>query len=345
MPLPDIHQQLPALQEWIKQHLPQLGSLQNISSITGGYSNLTFRITIENRNYILRMPPPGASVKTAHDMGREFRVLTALRPHYPLVPEPLSYCDDTAILGAPFYIMQELQGVILRPGMKRLAELSPETFTELSQRLIENLASLHAIDIHTTGLIQLGKPEGYVQRQVTGWTQRYFQSETDVLHDMNGLADWLARQQPQSQAASLLHNDYKYDNVLMDVETLSTITGVLDWEMATIGDPLMDLGAALAYWFEADDPVAFRAYNISWLPGNFSRQACADLYAERSGRDLRDLLFYYVFGLFKNAVIAQQIYFRWKQGLHRDNRFEALLQLVQSLGRHGVQTLEKNRIS
>jgi aminoglycoside phosphotransferase (APT) family kinase protein len=345
MPLPDIHQQLPALQEWIKQHLPQLGTLQNISSITGGYSNLTFRITIENRNYILRMPPPGASVKTAHDMGREFRVLTALRSHYPLVPEPLSYCDDTAILGAPFYIMQELQGVILRPGMKRLAELSPETFTELSQRLIENLASLHAIDIHTTGLIQLGKPEGYVQRQVTGWTQRYFQSETDVLHDMNGLADWLARQQLQSQAASLLHNDYKYDNVLMDVETLSTITGVLDWEMATIGDPLMDLGAALAYWFEADDPVAFRAYNISWLPGNFSRQACADLYAERSGRDLRDLLFYYVFGLFKNAVIAQQIYFRWKQGLHRDNRFEALLQLVQSLGRHGVQTLEKNRIS
>jgi aminoglycoside phosphotransferase (APT) family kinase protein len=161
---------------------------------------------------------------------------------------------------------------------------------------------------------------------------------------MNSLADWLGKQSPREQPATLLHNDYKYDNVLFDHD-LSTINGVLDWEMATVGDPLMDLGAALAYWFEANDNKAFRSYNITWLPGNLNRRDCADLYAEKSGRDLGDLLFYYVFGLFKNAVIVQQIYYRWKKGLHPDNRFETLLELVKLLGRHGIATLEKKSIS
>jgi aminoglycoside phosphotransferase (APT) family kinase protein len=344
MPLPDIHQQLPALQQWLDIHLPVGGTVQSIHPVTGGYSNLTFRLNTTAGNYMLRMPPPGSAVKTAHDMGREFRVLSALRPHYPLVPMVYVYCEDPLILGAPFYIMEELQGIVLRPGNEALTTIAPEKFHTLSAQLINNLVDLHAIDINTTGLSQLGKPEGYVQRQVKGWTERYFQSATDELNDMQVLADWLGKQTPRAQQATLLHNDYKYDNVLFD-HNLSAITGVLDWEMATVGDPLMDLGAALAYWFEANDNKAFRAYNITWLPGNLNRQSCADRYAEISGRDLGDLLFYYVFGLFKNAVIVQQIYYRWKKGLHPDNRFEALLELVKLLSHHGIATLEKNSIS
>lgn len=344
MSVPNLDQQLPALQQWLDIHLPTIGSVQKIHSVAGGYSNLTFRLHTTAGNYMLRMPPPGSAVKTAHDMGREFRVLSALRPHYPLVPEPHAYCDDSAVLGAPFYIMEELQGIVLRPGNEVLKNISPEKFQSMSRQLINNLVNLHAIDIASTGLSQLGKPEGYVQRQVKGWTERYFQSATDELKDMEVLADWLGKQTPRTQEATLLHNDYKYDNVLFD-HNLSSITGILDWEMATVGDPLMDLGAALAYWFETNDNKALRSYNITWLPGNLNRQSCADLYAEKSGRDLGDLLFYYVFGLFKNAVIVQQIYYRWKKGLHRDNRFEGLLELVKLLGRHGIATLEKNSIS
>jgi aminoglycoside phosphotransferase (APT) family kinase protein len=344
MSLPNLEQQLPALQQWLAAHLPTAGTIQNIHPVTGGYSNLTFRLNTTGGNYMLRMPPPGSAVKTAHDMGREFRVLSALRPSYPLVPRAYIYCEDTALLGAPFYIMEELQGIVLRPGHEMLKHISPEKLHSLSQQLINNLVDLHAIDIAATGLIQLGKPEGYVLRQVKGWTERYFQSATDDLNDMEVLADWLGKQTPRAQQATLLHNDYKYDNVLFD-QNLTTITGVLDWEMATVGDPLMDLGAALAYWFEAHDNKAFRSYNITWLPGNLNRRGCADLYAEKSGRDLSDLLLYYVFGLFKNAVIVQQIYFRWKKGLHPDNRFETLLDLVKLLSRHGIETLEKNSIS
>lgn len=345
MPLPDLQQHLPALQHWIDGQVPTLGKLLTLEPITGGFSNLTFRLTSTKGTHILRMPPPGSSVKTAHDMGREFRVLSALRPHYQLVPEPLGYCEDNSVLGAPFYIMEALQGTVLRPGMERVKNISADQFHHLSQLLFSNLANLHAIDIDTTQLAQLGKPEGYVQRQVTGWTDRYYKSETDALIDMNVLAEWLGKQSPRSQKATLLHNDYKYDNLLFDSEQLSIITGVLDWEMSTVGDPLMDLGAALAYWFEAGDNTAFRTYNISWLPGNLSRQECADWYAEKSGRNLQDLLFYYVFGLFKNAVIVQQIYYRWKKGLHPDNRFASLIELVKLLGRHGGETLDKNRIS
>jgi aminoglycoside phosphotransferase (APT) family kinase protein len=344
MSFPNLNQQLPTLQEWLDIQLPSVGSVQNIHPVTGGYSNLTFRINTTTGNFMLRMPPPGSVVKTAHDMGREFRVLAALRPHYPLVPQVHASCEEMAVLGAPFYIMEELNGIVLRPGKEELKNISAEKFQRLSHQLIHNLVDLHAIDIKATGLDQLGKPDGYVQRQVKGWTDRFFQSATDELNDMNSLADWLGKQSPREQPATLLHNDYKYDNVLFDHD-LSTINGVLDWEMATVGDPLMDLGAALAYWFEANDNKAFRSYNITWLPGNLNRRDCADLYAEKSGRDLGDLLFYYVFGLFKNAVIVQQIYYRWKKGLHPDNRFETLLELVKLLGRHGIATLEKKSIS
>ena len=345
MSLPDIHQQLPALQQWLNQSLPNLGTIQDIKRFSGGFSNITYRISNGQQSFVLRMPPPGSEVKTAHDMSREFRVLTALQPYYASIPKPLAFCDNPTVLGAPFYIMEYLEGMILRPNSSELKDLSADNFTTLSTELIINLATLHSIDLQSSGLIQLGKPEGYVNRQVTGWINRYYQSETDQLETINQVADWLQQQTPREQAPAMLHNDYKYDNVIFSRQQMGEIVGVLDWEMATVGDPLMDLGAALAYWFEAGDPEPFRDYNITWLPGNLSRSDCAELYATNTGRDISDLLFYYVFGLFKNAVIVQQIYYRWKKGLHNDDRFGALIHLIKLLGKHAVRTLEKNSIS
>jgi aminoglycoside phosphotransferase (APT) family kinase protein len=214
----------------------------------------------------------------------------------------------------------------------------------VSTALINNLVALHALDITTTGLNQLGKPEGYVNRQVAGWTKRYQAAQTDQIESIDQVAKWMAENHPREQAPTLLHNDYKYDNLILDPNNLSNIIGVLDWEMATVGDPLMDLGATLAYWFEAGEESVFKIYNLSWLPGNLSRQQLVDHYAQATGRDLSDILFYYVFGLFKNAVIAQQIYHRYQQGNSNDPRFGALLPMIQLLGAKAATAIEKGKI-
>lgn len=344
MSVPNLHDHLPALQEWLDAHLPQIERITDVQPFSGGFSNITFRISNSKKAYVLRMPPPGSQVKTAHDMGREFRVLTSLQPHYPLIPAALVFCDNISLLGAPFYVMEYLEGMILRPHSSQLQKLIPEEIASLSTSLINNLSRLHSIDIQSSGLIHLGKPEGYVERQVSGWINRYYQSATDTIETLNQVAGWLQQQQPREQSPAMLHNDYKYDNVIFSKQSMGEIVGVLDWEMATVGDPLMDLGAALAYWFEATDPEAFRNYNITWLQGNLTRKSAAELYAANTGRDISDLLFYYVFGLFKNAVIVQQIYYRWKKGLHTDDRFGALIQLIHLLGKHAVKTLEKNSL-
>ena len=344
MSVPNLENHLPALQEWLNEHLPQIGAITDVQTFSGGFSNITFRISHLQESYVLRMPPPGSQVKTAHDMSREFKVLTSLQPHYPLIPQALAFCDDPSVLGAPFYVMEFLEGMILRPHSSQLPKLTQEDMATLSTALINNLAKLHSIDIQSSGLVQLGKPEGYVERQVSGWINRYYQSETDTIENLNQVAKWLQQQKPHEQSPAMLHNDYKYDNVIFSRKNMGEIVGVLDWEMATVGDPLMDLGAALAYWFEATDPEPFRNYNITWLPGNLTRKAAAELYANNTGRDISNLLFYYVFGLFKNAVIVQQIYYRWKKGLHTDDRFGALIQLTHLLGKHAASTLEKNSL-
>ncbi|MFN7115238.1 MAG: phosphotransferase family protein, partial [Saprospiraceae bacterium] len=209
--------------------------------------------------------------------------------------------------------------------------------------IVDNQVLLHSLNIETTGLIQLGKPEGYVQRQVEGWIKRYYNAETDKIADLDAVAQWMQTHQPPEQAPAFLHNDYKHDNIILNPNDLSEILGVLDWEMATVGDPLMDLGATLAYWTEANDPEALKLFNLTWLPGNFTRQEVVARYAEKSGRDLSNIIFYYVFGLYKNAVIAQQIYARWKQGHSKDARFGALLPVIQTMGSKAVRAIETNQ--
>lgn len=331
-----------SLTHYLQQHGLTIGTIKKITRFTGGYSNLTYCIQTENKEYVLRTPPVGANIKSAHDMGREFRVLSILKPIYDLVPTPLLYCENSDIIGAPFYVMEKLEGIILRAASAPKMNISAETMQAISTSFIDNLVTLHALDIQTTELHQLGKPEGYVNRQVEGWIKRYYIAETDIIDSLNRVAKWLQTFQPKLQEPTLLHNDYKYDNVILNANNLSKIVGVLDWEMATVGDPLMDLGASLAYWFEKGEGDVFTNFNLTWLPGNFTRKELINRYSQKSGRDLSDILFYYVFGLFKNAVIAQQIYHRWKQGFSKDVRFGALLPMIKLLGEKAELSIEKN---
>jgi aminoglycoside phosphotransferase (APT) family kinase protein len=326
------HIDLAKLNHYLQENSPQTGVIKEIGRFTGGFSNLTYLLQTETKEYVLRKPPAGANIKSAHDMGREFKVLSLLRPHYAKVPTPVIYCDSTDVTGSPFYIMEKLPGIILRAGNAPKMHIPAATLHKLSAALVDNLVALHALDIKATGLDQLGKPEGYVQRQVEGWIKRYYTAETDKIESIDNVAKWMQQKQPRNQEPAFLHNDYKYDNLLLNADDLSEITGVLDWEMSTVGDPLMDLGATLAYWFEDGEGDVFKFYNLTWLPGNFTRKQVVERYAQKSGRDLSDINFYYIFGLFKNAVIAQQIYHRWKQGVSSDARFGALLPMIKLLG-------------
>jgi aminoglycoside phosphotransferase (APT) family kinase protein len=335
---------LSKLNQYLQTCAATIGAVTEITQFPGGFSNLTYCLKTADKDYVLRRPPFGAKIKSAHDMGREFRVLSLLQGHYNKIPKPVLFCEDESVMGAPFYIMEKLNGVILRANTAPKLGLTAEVLRASSKALIDNLVNLHSLDIEATGLIQLGKPEGYVQRQTEGWTKRYYDAETDKIELIDETAKWLNRNMPQSKGAAFLHNDYKYDNTVLNPDKLDEIIGVLDWEMSTVGDPLMDLGAALAYWSEAQDANEIKFFNLTWLPGNLNRQEAAARYAEKSGRDISNLLFYYIFGLFKNAVIVQQIYARWKAGLTKDPRFGSLLPVVKALGAQAAIYIQKGKI-
>ena len=318
-----------------------------VQQFPGGYSNLTYFLQAQDqRGYVLRRPPFGAEhIRRGHDMGREYRVLTLLRAAgYTQVPRPVLFCDDVHVLGAPFYRMERVPGLILRAATAPTLGLTPAHLRGASEALVDNLVALHSLDLQQTGLLQLGKPEGYVKRQVEGWYQRYLVAQTDDLSAIERLYQWLVKAMPAENAPTLLHNDYKYDNLVLNPADLTDLRAVLDWEMCTVGDPLMDVGTALSYWAEAGDGPFEKSFNLTWLPGNLNRQAFADRYAERSGRDLSAILYYYVFGLFKNSVVMQQIYARWKKGLTQDKRFAGLLLGIESLSATAERTLERGTL-
>lgn len=311
-----------------------------------GFSNLTYLIEWGSRDFILRRPPFGANVKTAHDMGREFRMLSRLKPVFAKVPQPLLYCEDDTVIGAPFYLMERVNGVILRAGMPQQAYPNASQMEAVAKKFIQNLAQLHSLDIHTSGLEDLGKPEGYAERQVQGWIKRYHGSQTHEISAMDFTADWLLSHIPLSGKPALIHNDYKYDNLVLDPDDLSRIKAVLDWEMATIGDPLMDLGTSLAYWVTAEDPDFMKGLNlnISHLPGNPDRTTLANWYFEATGQPPVNLIFYYVFGLYKIAVIIQQIFYRYEKGYTRDPRFAQIIEGVKAYGKAAQLAIEKQRM-
>jgi aminoglycoside phosphotransferase (APT) family kinase protein len=314
----------------------------------GGHSNLTYLVQKGERELVLRRPPfGGEKIETAHDMGREFRILSGLADVYPRAPRPLALCEEPEVLGAPFYLMERRSGVILRGHRPpRGLTLSAEMMQTLSGALIDLLAELHAVDVAAAGLSGEGRPEGYVERQVTGWARRYEKARTDDVPQVEQVATWLAENRPAEVGAALVHGDFKYDNLVLDPRDLSRVVAILDWEMATVGDPLMDLGTSLGYWIDPDDPPEHRMLPLgpTLLPGNLTRPQLVERYAARSGRDLSNILFYYVFGLFKIVVIAQQIYRRFKDGLTRDPRFASMIMGVQIIGRTAATALDRGRI-
>lgn len=347
------------LEAWLRQVLPELSGSVEIRQFPKGYSNLTYWVRVGDRELVLRRPPFGAKIKTAHDMGREYRILSHLISVYSKVPRPLAYCDDVTVLGAPFYLMERVQGIILRNQPPAGLELPPPLMRRIAESFIDNLADLHAVDYLAAGLGELGKPEGYVARQVDGWIKRYQNARTDDLPEMERTARWLIERQPAEAVGMklrgdpsairgcLIHNDYKHDNLVQDPQAVSQIKAVLDWEMATIGDPLMDLGSTLGYWVDPDDPEDWQkqSFGLTTRPGNLNREQLVERYEAKSGRPIGDAVFYYVYGLFKIAVIVQQIYARYKLGLTQDARFAGLIQLVRSASQTACLAIEKKRIT
>lgn len=334
-----------ALSAYLQQQLGWEGELE-VAQFPRGHSNLTYLLRMGDRDLVLRRPPFGARVQSGHDMAREFKVLSHLWSVYDKVPEPLHLCEDPAILGASFYLMQRVQGVILRPHMPEAMRPAPALMARIAQGLVATLAELHQLDLRAAGLQAWGRPQGYVQRQVEGWTRRYHHAQTDELPDMQALATWLQGHLPSDEAATLIHNDFKYDNLVLAPGDWSQVMAVLDWEMATVGHPLMDLGTSLAYWVEPTDPPLMQQLALSptLLPGNPGRVELAHRYAQASGRAVDQLVFYYAFGLFKVAVIAQQIYARYRAGHTQDPRFKSLIQAVRMCAQMGLQAVQKGRI-
>lgn len=338
---------LTALGAYLRVHIPDLEQVElEVLQFPSGHSNLTYLLRIGRRELVLRRPPFGAKIKTAHDMQREYHILSCLRQAYPKAPPPLVYCADETVLGAPFYVMERLQGVILRSKPPEGLELPEAVMQKLSENFVDNLLSIHQVDYQSIGLGDLGHPNGYVQRQVEGWTQRYLNAKTDDIPEMLAVATWLCDHMPPENPPALIHNDYKYDNLVLDPTDLTQIIGVLDWEMATIGDPLMDLGTALGYWVDPNDPAEIKAlsFGLTMLPGNLTRLQIAERYASQSGQDLTNLTFYYVYALFKIAVIVQQIYARYKAGFSHDPRFAMMIFAVHVLSQVGVRVMHTGRI-
>jgi aminoglycoside phosphotransferase (APT) family kinase protein len=337
---------LTRLEPYLRHHFPGDKGELLVRQFPSGHSNLTYSLSLGARELVLRRPPFGSKVKSAHDMSREFRVLSKLHSVYPPAPEVLLYCDDESVIGAPFYVMQPIHGVILRSHVPHALDFSAEKARRLSESFVDNLIRLHHVDYAAVGLSDLGKPEGYLERQVRGWTERYQGSKTHDYPEVGKIAAWMQEHMPSRGGASLIHNDYKYDNVVLDSNDITAIVGVLDWEMCTIGDPLSDLGTTLAYWVDPTDPGELQKnrWGPTNVPGSLTRAEVVQRYTQETGSDPSQIAFYLAFARFKLAVIVQQIYYRYHQGLTKDERFASMPDIVQMLLRASLHTAQTGRI-
>lgn len=337
---------LAALAAYLAAELPYLHGDLTVAQFPRGYSNLTYLLAVGKTELVLRRPPFGADIATAHDMGREVRVLTGLARVYDYVPHVLAYCTDPTVIGAPFYVMARLQGVVLRANGGQLPAVAPEVMAGLAAMAVDNLAAIHGLDVEAAGLAELGRPAGYVARQVHGWARRYQAAATGPQPELEAALAWLAAHQPREAGAALIHNDYKYDNLMLDAEDLTRLVAVLDWEMCTVGDPLLDLGTTLGYWTEPGDPPALvEHFGLTTLPGNLDREGVVARYVAARGLAEFAPLFYYVYGVSKIGVILQQIYHRYVQGRTQDARFARLDAAVCACGVMAQRALATGRIS
>ena len=326
--------------------IPDLSGEIEINQFPGGYSNLTYLIRVGEKEFVLRRPPIGAAIKSGHDMDREYKILSQLHILFPKAPQAIYYSKDEAIMGSSFYVMERVKGVILRYSMPKEMYPIKEQMKQIASSWLDTMVELHSVDYEKAGLSDLGRPGGYNERQISGWTKRYFNAKTDEVPKLEKAATWLDKNIPIESGVSLIHNDFKYDNLVLDADDWTKVKAVLDWEMATLGDPLMDIGTSIGYWINHDDPDFMKQmqFNPTHIEGNPRRGEVLHNYCQRSGRQVDDGVFYYVYGLFKIAVIAQQIYSRYKKGLTRDERFASLIDGVKSIGIIADQAISRKKI-
>jgi aminoglycoside phosphotransferase (APT) family kinase protein len=327
---------LPRLENFLRENIANLDpSPLEIRQFGTGASNLTYLLRIGDWEAVLRRPPLGPVAPKAHDMAREYKILSKLHQVFPLAPQPYFFSDDEQIIGSPFFVMERRRGIVLDTEFPPFYTPTPEICQQISEAMVDRLVELHGIDYETAGLNEIGYPEGFMERQVNGWIGRYERAKTEEIKGVEKLKKWMIDHIPVSSKPAIIHYDYKLNNVMFDSDDFSKMVSIFDWEMTTIGDPLADLGCALGYWVQDNDPDVLKYGRgkppVTVLPGFMSREQFLEAYAKKSGRDVSQIHFYLTFAYFKMAVILQQIYYRWKRGQTTDERFSRFGDFAQSL--------------
>jgi aminoglycoside phosphotransferase (APT) family kinase protein len=335
---------LQRIEAFLKQKLPELAEEPLlIKQFSAGRSNLTYELQIGDWEAVLRRPPLGPVAPKAHDMAREYKILEAIHPYFPAAPKPYVFADES-VIGSPFFVMERKRGYVLDTEFPSGVEATVDLCRNISNIMVNSLVELHQINYKQTGLVDLTKPEGFMERQVHGWVSRYERAKTDEIKNIEYLKEWLVLNIPPSQEPTIIHYDYKLNNSMFDYDFTKMI-GLFDWEMTTVGDPLADLGAAMSYWIQPDDSELLKKgmgnTPITAFPGFISRDEFIEAYAKQSGRDISNMNFYLTFAYFKLAVICQQIYYRWKKGQTQDERFASLNLFVNNLVQYALYTAGK----
>jgi aminoglycoside phosphotransferase (APT) family kinase protein len=331
---------LAALADYLRGKVEGVENGIEVEQFPGGHSNLTYLLTIGGKEYVLRRAPLGPVAPKAHDMVREAHVLQAVHPHFPPAPRVYLICEDPGILGAVFFLMQRRRGIVLRDHIPPEVAAHADYARRISRAFVDCMVQLHSVDVEKHGLVSLGKPEGFVARQVKGWSERWERARTAPSPEMDRVMAWLVKTIPPSGRPTLVHNDFKLDNVMLDASTPDRIEAVLDWEMTTVGDPLCDLGLTLCYWCSAL-VLGTTLQAVTTGPGWWTRDEFVSHYAEKTGRDVFALAWHETFGVFKLAVILQQIYFRFWRGQTSDERFRNFDQRVKALTERVAEMVEK----
>ena len=327
------------LAAYLKDRLPGATQSPLVRQFGGGVANLTYLLDFDTHQYVLRRPPLGPVAKSAHDMRREYKVLSVLHQVFPYAPRAFLYCDDPSVIGADFFVMERRQGIVVRRSMPPEFAALPDAPLQMSTTLVDALAEFHAVDYRAIGLGDLGEPDGFITRQIEGWYKRWHAAKTEDVPDMDATYNWLKSHQPNTSAYSLVHNDYKLDNVMFDSANPGKMVAIFDWDMCTLGDPLNDLGAMLSYWTETTDPTYFQG--MSMMPtglGFMTRRELTERYAMKSGRSIHDIHFYHALGLFRLTVIIAQIYIRYHRGQTQDQRFAAFGKMIPLMARAALET-------
>ena len=331
------------LGDYLQDRLPGATHTPLVRQFGGGAANLTYLLDYGTHEYVLRRPPLGPVAKSAHDMTREYKVLSVLHRAFPCAPRAFLYCDDPAIIGADFLVMERREGIVVRRSMPAAFSEMSDAPQRMSAALVDVLADFHAVDYDALGLGDLGRPDGFITRQIEGWYRRWQAAKTEEVPEMDAAYVWLKANQPPTSAHSLVHNDYKLDNVMFDPADPSRIVAVFDWDMCTLGDPLNDLGALLCYWTEPSDPPYLQS--MAMMPtgdlGFMTRRELVERYAQRSGRSVHDIRFYHALGLFRLTVIIAQIYIRYHRGQTQDQRFAAFGQMIPLMGRAALEVVKR----